>query len=132
MLRLNTNLKNMTSGEIRKIVEKTVRYCEDNLGINKRKGRCSISVRKQNLNEEVLKYGEYCPYGHTIRIFKNNCTNIKDLITSTLHEYTHSLQPVKSKYFKMLKMYGYENHPMEIEAVENETLYLDVWKKIKK
>lgn len=130
-MRINTNLKNLTNGQTRKIVEKTVKYCEENLGINKRKGECSISVKKQNLNEEVLKYGEYCPDVHTIRVFKNNCKNIKDLIETTLHEYTHSLQPVKSKYFKMLKVYGYENHPMEIEAVENEKLCKDVWKKIK-
>jgi hypothetical protein len=32
----------------------------------------------------------------------------------------------------MLKVHGYDNHPMEIEAVENEKLFLDVWKKIKK
>ena len=131
MLRLNTNLKKLTHKEMRKIVEKTVKYCEENLGINKRKGKCGIVVRNQSVNDDILKYGEYCPYTHTIRIFKNNCMNVGDLITTTLHEYTHNLQPVKSKYFKMLKVYGYENHPMEIEAVENETLCLDVWKKIK-
>jgi hypothetical protein len=131
-LRLNTNTKKLTHKEIRKIVEKTIKYCVENLGTNKRRGKCGLVVRNQNPNEQERRYGEYCPETHTIRVFKNNCDNIKDLIITTLHEYTHNLQPIKSKYFKMLKVHGYDNHPMEIEAVENEKLCLDVWKNIKK
>ena len=130
-MRLNTNLKTLDHKQIRKIVDKTVSFCESNFGVNKRKGYCYVTVRAQNKNEESLRYGEYCPDEHKIFIFKNNCVNIKDLIMTTLHEYTHTLQPIASKYYRMLKKYGYENHPMEVEARENEKYYKEVWKLIK-
>ena len=148
-MRINTNLKTLTHKEIRNIVDKTMGFCEVKFGVNKRKGYPKVIVKSQSKNvnnivshesitetmlftsNDFLKYGEYCPYTHTIRIFKNNCMNVSDLITTTLHEYTHTLQPVASKYYRMLKKYGYQNHPMEIEAVENEKYCREVWKKIK-
>ena len=130
-MRINTNLKTLTHKEIRHIVDKTMSFCEVKFGINKRKGYSKVIVRAQSKNDDFLKYGEYRPDTHTIIVFKNNCKNVSDLITTTLHEYTHTLQPVASKYYKMLKKYGYQNHPMEIEAVENEKYCKEVWKKIK-
>ena len=124
-------MKKLTNKEIRQIVDKTIGICEVKFGVNKRKGFCKAIVKNQNKNDELLKYGEYNPDKHTVVVFKNNCINIKDLIMTILHEYTHSLQPVASKYFKMLKQYGYENHPMEIEACNNEKYCKEVWKLIK-
>jgi hypothetical protein len=129
-MKLNTRLDKLTHKEIRKIVEKTIVYSEIKFGSNKRKKSCKAVVKQQRDND-VPKYGEYCPEKHTVFLFKNNCTNVKDVICTTLHEYTHSLQPIKSKYFKLLKTYGYEKHPMEIEAVENEKYCKEVWKLIK-
>jgi hypothetical protein len=131
MIRINTNLKKLTHKEMRSIVEKTVKYSKENIGINKRRGVCNIIVKNQSINDDGRRYGEYKPDTHTIIIFKNNCKNIKELITTTLHEYVHNLQPVRSKYYKMLKTYGYDNHPMEIEAIGYERFYGDVWKTIK-
>jgi hypothetical protein len=119
-MRINTNLKTLTHKEIRHIVDKTIGFCEVKFGVNKRKGYSKVIVKTQSKNDDFLKYGEYHPDTHTIIVFKNNCKNVSDLITTTLHEYTHTLQPVASKYYRMLKKYGYQNHPMEIEAVENE------------
>ena len=130
-MRINTNLKTLTHKEIRQIVDKTIGICEVKFGVNKRKGYCKVIVKAQSKNDDFLKYGEYQPDTHTIIVFKNNCKNVNDLIETTLHEYTHTLQPVASKYFKMLKKYGYENHPMEIEAIENEKYCKEVWKLIK-
>ena len=130
-MRINTNLNTLTHKEIRHIVDKTISFCEVKFGVNKRKGCSKVIVKSQSKNDDFLKYGEYRPDTHTIIVFKNNCKNVSDLITTTLHEYTHTLQPVASKYYKMLKKYGYENHPMEIEAIENEKYYKEVWKKIK-
>jgi hypothetical protein len=129
-MRINTNLKNLTHKEIRQIVDKTIGICEVMFGVNRRKGFCKAVVKQQRDND-VPKYGEYCPEKHTVFLFKNNCSNVKDVICTTLHEYTHSLQPIKSKYFKLLKTHGYEKHPMEIEAVENEKYCKEVWGLIK-
>ena len=45
-----------------------------------------------------------------------------DFIKVFIHEYTHYLQPIKTKYHKMLDECGYENHPHEIEAEDNAQL----------
>ena len=43
------------------------------------------------------------------------------MLTSTIiHEWTHSKQNIIGKYNKLLKKFGYKNHPMEIEACETE------------
>jgi hypothetical protein len=130
-MRINTNLNTLTHKEIRHIVVKTMDYCQSKFGVSKKKGYPKVIVKVQSKNDDILSYGEYCPDSHTIVVFKNNCKNVNDLIETTLHEYTHTLQPVKSKYYKMLKKYGYNNHPMEIEAVENEKYSKEVWKLIK-
>ena len=131
MIRINTNLKNLNHREIRRIVDKTIRYCIFKFGINKRKGYCNVVVKNQSKNAESQNFGEYNPETHTIYIFKNNCRNVKDLVETTLHEYAHTLQPIVSRYYKMLKTHGYENHPMEIEARENEKYSKEAWILIK-
>ena len=130
-MRLNTNLKKLKHKEIRNIVVETKQYCESKFGVNKRKGVCNITVRTQGKSDKYLKYGEYYPDGHKIVIYKNVCFNVRSLIKTTIHEYTHSLQPIKSKYWVLLKEYGYSKHPFEIEANEKQKSYKDAWKQIK-
>ena len=79
-MRINTNLNTLTHKEIRHIVDKTMDYCQSKFGVNKRKGYPKVIVRVQSNNDNILNYGEYCPESHTIRIFKNNCKNVSDLI----------------------------------------------------
>ena len=54
------------------------------------------------------------------------------MVQTVIHEYAHYMQPIKSSYNKLLKEYGYDDHPMEIEAREIEKeYYKDCWNKIK-
>jgi hypothetical protein len=67
-----------------------------------------------------------------IVIYVRNCTSYADVIRTVIHEYTHYLQMPKmtdnSKDYRMDKIYGYDNNPFEVEAVENEKKYYKVSK----
>lgn len=68
-----------------------------------------------------------------ITIYRNNINNVRDLIRVFVHEYTHSLQPIKTKYYKLLDKYGYVDHPFEIEANNNGDMYYNqLWLAYKK
>jgi hypothetical protein len=62
----------------------------------------------------------------------HNCATAKDIIKTTIHEYTHVCQDLK-EYALMNKMVGYDNNPLEVEARYNEnTYYTNCWRSIKK
>jgi hypothetical protein len=130
-LGLNTKTDNIDIKSIRGIVKNTTKYCINTFGINNRKRtEFTISICKQKGGEK--SYGSYCPYQNKITIHYNNCNKLKDIIQTVIHEYTHYLQPVKSSYNKLLQKYGYDDHPMEIEARDMEkNYYQDCWNKIK-
>ena len=132
MIRTNTNLERLSHKDIRKIVELTISYCQVHLGRNKRRGDCGVLVMDQSPNAKERKYGEYCPNNHVVKLFKNVITNVRCLIETTIHEYTHTLQPVKTNYARLYEEHGYNNHPYEIEARNNEVLINEVWPEIRK
>lgn len=117
-IRLNSLLSNLTLRELKIITKLIVNWCFDHLGENKRLKYNELEIDLDFSTEETdyaeYDYEDYC---RTIRIFVNNNKNIKDLIQSLLHEYCHFLQPVASKYDKLLEEYKYySKHPFEIEA----------------
>jgi hypothetical protein len=132
MIRTNTNLNRLDHKSIRKIVDLTIKYCEVHLGVNRRRGQSGVIVMNQSPNADEKRYGEYCPEYHVMKLFKNHITNVRCLIETTIHEYTHTLQPVKTNYAKLYEKHGYNNHPYEIEAVKNESLINEVWPTIRK
>ena len=129
-LRLNTRVDNLDRGTVREIVKYATQYCADTFGTRKKKNPFTVSIVKQRSGERA--YGQYCPYDNKLFIYHNNCPTVKLIIQTVIHEYTHYLQPVKSKYHKLMDIYGYDEHPMEIEAreMENEH-YKDCWNYIK-
>jgi hypothetical protein len=130
-LGLNTRTESVDKPTIRAIVKETVRYCTETFGVNNRRGKeFKVSIRKQTSGDAF--YGEYDYLNNTLIIYHNNCGRIKDLVKTTIHEYTHYMQPVRTSYHKLLERYGYEKHPMEIEARENENYYYrKAWKQLK-
>jgi hypothetical protein len=56
--------------------------------------------------------------------------DIRELIATIIHEWTHHLQPVRSKYKKWKG--SYKKNPLEVEAYRAEALYTSpCWKAIK-
>jgi Zn-dependent peptidase ImmA (M78 family) len=129
-LRLNTRVENLDRATLREVVKYATQYCTDTFGTRKKKVPFSVSIVKQRSGEPA--YGQYCPYDNKLFIYHNNCPTVKLVIQTVIHEYTHYLQPVKTKYHKLMDIYGYDDHPMEIEARDMEQEhYKDCWNYIK-
>lgn len=129
-LKLTTRVEDLDRRTVREIVKYAAQYCVDTFGTRRKEYPFVISILKQRGG--VAYHGEYCPYDNRLTVYHNNCPTVKCLVQTVIHEYTHYLQPVKSKYNKMLDRYGYDNHPMEIEACEMEQIhYKDCWNYIK-
>lgn len=71
----------------------------------------------------------FFPYQKEIKIYIKNHDTIQEIVDSLLHEVTHYKQYIRSpknnikEYQKLLGLYGYENHPHEIEAVNTAKKY---------
>ena len=129
-LRANTPTSKLDNRTIRRIVRLSTYWCQENLGVNNRRSKpFKLSIIKQVSGPPC--YGMFDEIDNKIYIFHNNCTSISLLVKTVLHEYTHYLQPIRKSYNKLTEEYGYDNHPMEIEAREMEGYYLNVWNKIK-
>lgn len=120
----------LDSDTITKIVELTDEWCQDNLGVNEELGDLTIYITDQSMWAKSC-YGGYDVNSNSIYIYQNRCENIKWIIKSILHEYTHYLQDLEH-YDSLLGEYGYDNHPHEVEANNiMEDYYLTVWNNIK-
>jgi len=108
--------------ELKDIIKVCKKYCVSNLGVNNRKKYKLSVVVEQNPHEEEY-YGLYCPYDNQISLYSDTLKTLGDFTRTFIHEYTHSLQPCRSKYGKMLDVYGYDKHPFEVEARENEVIH---------
>jgi hypothetical protein len=73
-------------------------------------------------------YGWYLQESHRIYINLNNCRTVKQFIKTFVHEYTHSIQPVKTRYRQYSKVFGYMDNPYEVHARANEIYYEHIWK----
>ena len=127
---LSTPTSSLDRAKVRDIVKHATKWCVANFGVNNRRHKpFKVSIRKQASGSP--RYGEFNHIDNTMVLFHNNCTTVKLLVQTLLHEYTHYMQPIRGSYFKLLDEYGYVKHPMEIEARESEKLYSECWKYVK-
>ena len=111
-----------------------IRWCESYFGLCDRKKRRLIfrfSERKRKIDNCDV-FGNYCFYRNEIIIYLPNNNTIYDVVATVIHEYTHSLQPCRKHYFRLLKEYGYKKHPYEIEARKSEVLFKKVLREYRK
>lgn len=112
----------------------TIKWCRENLGINERKRtklKFEFAFRRRSIKNFPV-YGNYCFYRNKITLHEPTCKNIKDVVSTIIHEYTHYLQS-RTKYKEYDKYYYYSNHPCEREARKNEEKYTNLCiKEIKK
>ena len=108
--------------EIKKLyASHALRWCMDNLGVNKRKKTYpKISVRIRFKSEEEKTYnGVYYNNENRIIVYDLNCESLEEVVSTVIHEYTHYLQSMK-KYWIYFETYDYSNHPFEAQARRNE------------
>lgn len=130
-LYLKTKTEDLTTPQLRKIVGEVIKFMKENAGKRKRwrESTFKYKVIKQSSGKQKV-CGWYSYKSNTLVIFKNNCIDVKFVIRTVLHEYTHYLQNLRH-YQSILKKVGYKDHPLEIHANAMEYFYPRVWKSIK-
>jgi hypothetical protein len=124
---LKTKTSDLTSRQLRNIVGECIRFMEMSVGTKPSRQK---TLKYRVINCKVPAYGNYDYKNNTITIHRNYTTDVKMVIRTVLHEYTHSIQNLRN-YHVLLKKVGYDKHPQEIEACKNEKLYSPCWKQIK-
>jgi len=117
-------LDTYTNYELRQIAKSCLEFCSKTMGINRRK-KTPIKIRIIKNPYKSPRAGDYCPTDNEIRIFYNELHVLQEFVDTIIHEYTHHLQPILTKYDKLLDEFGYDDHPHELEAYTNETIYSD-------
>jgi hypothetical protein len=126
LLKTKTNTLSRTA--LRLIAKETINYCVATLGVNRSLPLPTVSVIKRGRSR---RYGQYNVTMNHIQIHHNICGDVKTLLQTLIHEYTHYTQDL-NKYEVLYKQFGYDNHPQEVEARNSEKLYSPCWKQIKK
>ena len=109
----NTKTSTLSSKQVKKVLQFCAYWCHDNMGVNNRKRR---DLTYSYGDDEKGFYGFYCPYVNHIRICTNECKTLGRLTSTFIHEYTHYLQSVRTKYASANAEFGYWNNPFEVEA----------------
>ena len=125
---LKTDTSTLTRTVINKITKETIMYCMQTLGVKSSLPLPTVSVVKRGRSR---RYGQYNIAKNKIEIHYNICGTVQMMIQTIIHEYTHYTQNMK-KYNVLYSKFGYDKHPQEIEARNNEKLYSPCWKQIKK
>lgn len=120
MIYLSTRTKDIGRQQCARIINMSLRWCMRKLGENNRK-KYSLNwyIQKQTIHKDM---GEYDGEDHEIFIYWNNNKTVQDLIETCIHEYTHSKQPIVTKYWKYPG--SYSRNPYERQAKYNEKKYL--------
>jgi len=131
MMKLRDKTKTLTMDQSYTLVMMTIRWCEKFFTPPHTKRRSSLCVMVHCSPAREV-YGEYCERRNWLTINLSYCENVKDIVKTTIHEYTHFCQDLK-EYSLMTKQVGYDDNPFEVEARYNEdTYYTNCWRSIKK
>lgn len=128
-MRLNTSIKKLNRQQILQIVNMTMSWCKKYLGMSEyKRNYCTWKLIKNlECNEET---GYYDPRNNVIYIYWNNMDNIKDIISTCIHEWTHYQQPILKEYYKWNGTYS--KNPYQRKAYYKEhTKLFTCWNEIK-
>jgi len=120
-------VKNIDIELKRQYVMLALKWCKENLGVNRRrKNQLKVSLRIRFKCESHKNFcGVYYPNENKIIIYDLNCDSLEEIISTLIHEYTHYLQSTK-KYWEFFQTYFYSTHPYEKEANKNSVIYTDI------
>jgi hypothetical protein len=134
-MNLRTNTRLLTLKERRSLINFCKAWCMLYFGENRRHAN-ALTVRVVDPEDEDdfdnNLYGWYLQESHRIYININTCKTVKQFIKTFVHEYTHSIQPVKTRYRQYSKVFGYMDNPYEVHARANEIYYKHIWECYKK
>lgn len=114
-LKWNTDIKTLTTSKQRKMVIEIINWCVNELGMEPRLKRIP-EVKLINKADTGL-YGEYLSGAHKVFIYPDEQENLRRLVDTTIHEFTHSCQKfISVRYQAASEKHGYNNNPFEVEA----------------
>jgi hypothetical protein len=97
-----------------KFVHLVNEWCWENIKTNNPKPSISICY-----NKNKKKWGVYYSSSNSMVVYVNNTPQLVDIVSTTIHEYTHSTQKTK-EFDKLYNQYtqekGYWDNPFEIEC----------------
>jgi hypothetical protein len=125
---LNTPISSLSRAEAVRIGHMAITWCKKMLGVNNRKSLLIETVFSVDMDNPKI-CGEYDDIENLIFIYYRNCDDVRELLATILHEWQHSLQPLRSKYHKVKGPYC--RNPYEIEARKAEALYSALWTDVK-
>jgi hypothetical protein len=128
MIYLSTPISRLGREPTVRIANMALRWCMRNLGVNNRKKYAPIWYIHKGCGDNVC--GEYDDGDNEVHIYWDQCEDIRELIQTCIHEWTHQLQPITTKYYKYPG--SYSRNPYERQARYNEKKYTPIlWDEIK-
>ena len=116
----STKLNTLTQKELKSLLTISLQYCTYTFGVNKRK-RTQLQLEVfDRMHNDKRCAGCYDPITNTMTLFLTPIKTVGELLRTFVHEYTHYLQPCRTKYMKLYEIHGYHDHPFEIEAYKVE------------
>lgn len=130
MIKINSRLHRVDPNDVHRIVEQTILWCQENLGVNNRR-RNPLSVEVKDMS--LTSMGEFNYKENSITVYYWMHIDVGSLVSTVIHEYTHYLQPVRKYYNKLWAIHKYHSrHPMERQAFRTEKKYFKIcWNDIK-
>lgn len=114
-LKWNTDIKTLSTPKQRKIILEAMYWCIEELGMSPRLN--SFPDLKLINKADSGLYGEYLSGAHKILIYPDENDNLRRLIDTAIHEFTHSCQRfISVRYYAASEKHGYNNNPFEVEA----------------
>lgn len=128
MVYLKTRLDSLERGPTITIANHALRWCRDNMGVNNRKKYLPSWNITKGYDPDLV--GEYDHEMNEVLIYYGAIDDVKELLQTCIHEWTHQLQPITTKYFKYPG--SYSRNPYERQARYNEQKYYkQCWNSIK-
>lgn len=120
-IKLSSGPWNYTIQQRKHLLDYAANWCKTHFGINGRK-KYAISYKCYEDPDDIY-IGYYDQADNRICMNLYNIKSAKELLSTYIHEYQHSLQPTRKNYWRLAKRFGYLDHPYEVHARSHERYY---------
>ena len=98
-----------------------------------KRAKLTLKVKKSGVTaRKYNELGHFKFWNNEMVIHSDLCASIRTLVSTVIHEYTHYLQPMEKNYVALYEIHGYNKHPYEIEARENEKMWTKCYQEVVK
>ena len=125
---LKTTITELGRAPTVRIANMVFRWCRRNLGVNGRKKYQPVWYIRKGWTD--IEMGEYDAQDNELYIYWDNIPDVRELIRTIVHEWTHQNQPILTKYHKYPGTYS--RNPYERAARYAEIKWTPViWQELK-